>query len=404
MFGALRQYNYRLWAAADLISVTGTWMQVLGVNWYVLQATGSPTRMGLGIVLQALPALVIGPYAGALADRIRPRPLLVATQLAHAGLAAGLAVLAASGSRLLWPVYLVCVLSGVVSAIDGPALGRFGTMVVGPARLGNALALGSLINSTGRVVGMGLGGVLVVVAGTAPLFAGNAVSFLFVIAALLLMRPSRWHPLARAGAGASDRGVRAGLRYLLGQPVALVTLGLALVLGSLGRNYQVTMAAMSAGPLHAGGGGYGLLSAVFAAGTVLGALFAAKRGRFGYGLLLAAGTLGSALQLLAGLAPDLAAFAALLVPIAAAAVVIDTTVSARVQLDTREDMRGRVLAGMAIVSSLAGMAGAPLLGWLSETVGARATLVLAGAIGLTACAAAARLLTRLAAPARLAAA
>jgi hypothetical protein len=74
VFSALRQYNYRLWAAADLVSVTGTWMQVLGVNWYLLQATGSAARMGLGIVLQALPALLIGPYAGALADRIRPRP------------------------------------------------------------------------------------------------------------------------------------------------------------------------------------------------------------------------------------------------------------------------------------------------------------------------------------------
>ena len=85
MISVLRQYNYRLWATADLISVTGTWMQVLGVNWYLLQATGSPARMGLGIVLQALPALLIGPYAGALADRIRPRPLLIATQVAHAG-------------------------------------------------------------------------------------------------------------------------------------------------------------------------------------------------------------------------------------------------------------------------------------------------------------------------------
>ena len=117
MISVLRQYNYRLWATADLISVTGTWMQVLGVNWYLLQATGSPARMGLGIVLQALPALLIGPYAGALADRIRPRPLLIATQVAHAGLAAALAGLAASGGHQIWPVYVISTLSGVVSAI-----------------------------------------------------------------------------------------------------------------------------------------------------------------------------------------------------------------------------------------------------------------------------------------------
>jgi MFS family permease len=392
VFSVLRQYNYRLWATADLISVTGTWMQVLGVNWYLLQATGSPARMGLGIVLQALPALLIGPYAGALADRIRPRPLLLASQLAHASLAAALAALAWSGSHQIWPVYLISTLSGVVSAVDGPALGRFGTMVVGPARLGNALAFGSLINSTGRVAGMGLGGVLVAVCGTGPLFAGNAVSFLAVIAALLLMRPSQWYSLARASAAAPDGGVRAGLAYLIRQPAALTVLGLALVLGSLGRNYQVTMAAMSAGPLHGGAGGYGLLSAVFAAGTVLGALVAAQRGRFTYRLLIGCGLVASGFQLLAGLAPNLSLFAALLVPIASAAVVIDTTVSARVQLDTREDMRGRVLSAMSIVSAVSGMAGAPLLGWLSEVLGPRTTLVFAGTVGLISCAVAARLL------------
>ncbi|TML31803.1 MAG: MFS transporter [Actinobacteria bacterium] len=392
MISVLRQYNYRLWATADLISVTGTWMQVLGVNWYLLQATGSPARMGLGIVLQALPALLIGPYAGALADRIRPRPLLIATQVAHAGLAAALAGLATSGGHQIWPVYVISTLSGVVSAIDGPALGRFGTMVVGPARLGNALAFGSLINSTGRVAGMSLGGVLVAVGGTAPLFAGNAVSFLAVVAALLLMRPSQWYALARPDS-VSEGAVRAGFAYVLRQPGALIVLALALVLGSLGRNYQVTMAAMSTGPLHGGAGGYGLLSAVFAGGTVVGALLAAHRGRFTHRLLIGAGLLASGLQLLAGLAPNLTIFAGLLVPIASAAVVIDTTVSARVQLDTREDMRGRVLSAMSIVSAVSGMAGAPLLGWLSETLGPRTTLVFAGTVGLLACAVAARALT-----------
>jgi MFS family permease len=89
-----------------------------------------------------------------------------------------------------------------------------------------------------------------------------------------------------------------------------------------------------------------------------------------------------------------------LLPIASAAVVIDTTVAARVQLDTREDMRGRVVSAMSIVGSLSGMAGAPLLGWLSERLGPRTALVLAGVVCLAACAAAAALLARLAAPVR----
>ncbi|GAA1823040.1 MFS transporter [Planosporangium flavigriseum] len=396
MFGALRQYNYRLWATADLISITGTWMQVLGVNWYLLQTTGSAAKMGLGVLLQSLPVLLLGPYAGALADRIRPRPLLVASQFVHAALAAGLALVAFAGSHALWPVYLISLLSGVVSAIDGPALGRFGSMVVGPKALGNALAFGSLINSTGRIVGMSLGGVLVATAGAGALFAGNAVSFLAVVAALLLMRPREWHPLASAtDAPAAERGIRAGFAYLLRQPVVLVTLALSLVLGCLGRNYQVTMAAMSDGPLHAGAAGYGLLSTVFAVGTAVGALVAAHRSELTHRLLLAAAMLGSTLQLFSGLTPGLAAFAVVILPIASAAIVIDTAVAARVQLDTREDMRGRVVSAMTIVASLSGMVGAPLLGWLSEVLGARTALMSAGTVCLLACAAAAVLLARL---------
>jgi hypothetical protein len=183
-------------------------------------------------------------------------------------------------------------------------------MVVGPESLGNALVLGSLINSTGRIVGMSIGGVLTASAGAGPLFAANAVSFLAVVAALLLMRPREWHTLAGSSdAPAAERGVRAGFAYLLRQPIVLVTLALSLVLGALGRNYQVTMAAMSAGPLRAGGAGYGLLSTVFAVGTVLGALVAAQRPELSHRLLLGAGALASALQVVSGLTPSLVACA-----------------------------------------------------------------------------------------------
>jgi MFS family permease len=167
------------------------------------------------------------------------------------------------------------------------------------------------------------------------------------------------------------------------------------VLGSLGRNYQVTMAAMSDGPLGGGAGGYGALSTVFALGTVVGGFAAARRPRLGYRTLVGAGLLTSVLQLVAGLSPGVWSFAALIMLIAAGAVLIDTTVSARAQLDTREEMRGRVLAALAITSSVAGAAGAPLLGWLAEYAGPRQTLVVAGAAAAIASVAAGVALARL---------
>ncbi|RKF28491.1 MFS transporter [Micromonospora globbae] len=379
-FAALRHRNYRIWAIAGFVSVIGTWMQVLGVNWYVLARTGSATSMGFAVLLQALPTLLLSVWGGALADRLPGRPLLIAAQAAHAALAAGLALVALTGAGGLPAVYAISLVAGAVSAIEGPVMGRWASTLVDRESLGNALALGSLTNSAGRILGMSVGAVVVAAVGPALLFASNAVSFVAVVAALLLVRErERYAGEPAAGAGRSDGGVRAGFRYLLRQPVVLVALALSFVLGSLGRNYQVTMAAMSDGPLGGGAGGYGFLSTVFAVGTVLGALVAARRRDLGYGVLVGAGLLASALQIVAGLAPGTLSFAAVILPIAAAAVVVDTTVGTRAQLDTDYLMRGRVLAALAVTGSISAAVGAPLLGWLSEHAGPRQTLVLAGA-------------------------
>lgn len=395
-FVALRNRNFRLWAAADVVSVTGTWMQVLAVNWYVLQVTGSAALMGMTVLLQTLPSLLLGPLGGAIADRISGRRVLVLTQLAHALIGAGLAVIAATGGGLPL-VYALCVVAGLVASVEGPIMGRFSASLVDRSILGNALSLGSLINSTGRILGMALGGVLLATTGAAPLFAANALSFFAVIAALLVVRPGQQRVEAQADTdtAATKQGLRAGLAYIARQPVVLVVLGLSLVLGSLGRNYQITMAAMTAGPIGGGAAAYGVLSAAFAVGTVLGGLAAATRRELGLGLLVGVGVLSSLLQVAGGLAPDLAVLVAIIVPVALGAVMIDTTVATRIQLDTAWAMRGRVLGIAGAVSAASGALGAPLLGWLSQTVGPRSTYVMAGTTTLAACLVAGAVLARL---------
>jgi nitrate/nitrite transporter NarK len=187
---SLQHHNYRLWAGADLVSITGTWMQVLGVNWLILSATGSATSVGLSLVLQALPTLLLGLWGGALADRLPTRPVVLVTQVAHAILAALLALVAMSDTTSMTTVYGLVLAGGVVSAIGGPALGKFGAEIVPPKDLPNALALGSVINSGGRILGMSLAGMLIPLAGTGGLFLLNAVSFFSVIASILAMRAS----------------------------------------------------------------------------------------------------------------------------------------------------------------------------------------------------------------------
>ncbi|MGP3963620.1 MFS transporter [Nonomuraea sp. 3N208] len=375
-FRALRHHNYRLWAGADIISVTGTWMQVLGLNWLILEMTGSAASVGLSLVMQALPTLLLGMWGGALADRLPSRPVVIAAQLAQAALAAVLATIVLTGVDSVAPIYGVALAGGVVTALGGPALGRFGAQVVPPADLSNAMALGSLLSSAGRILGMSLAGVLLPFTGNAGLFVINAASFFVVIAAVAAMRRADFHRLAAAER--QPGAVLEGLRYVVRTPWLLVVLALWFVSGSVGRNYQVTMAAMSAGPLESGAGGYGLLSTVFAVGTVLGGFLVAARPHLTIRLLLITAFAIGVAQALSGLMPELWSFAALMLPIAAGAVAVDTTVSARAQLDSPEAMRGRVIAALSIVSAGSGALGGPLLGWLSDTLGPRLALEIGG--------------------------
>lgn len=379
MLRAFANRNYRLWAAADLVSVTGTWMQVLGLNWVVMERTGSATSVGLSVALSTLPAMLLGPWAGAFADRVSPRRIILAAETVHVVIALLLAV-TVWGALPLPVVFVLTSTAGLVGTFEGPALGRFASQVVPRSDLGNALAWNSVMNSVGRVLGMSLAGVLAAVMGEALLFLLNAASFLAVIVTVLAMRSSGFHPLATSAP--EHAGVRAGLRYLRTRHVLVVLFALGFVLSALGRNYQVTMAAMAEGPLAAGAAGYGTLSSVFAVGTVLGGLLAARIREFSLPVLLVAAGATSVLQAVSGYVPGLVGFAGALLPIAAGAVVIDTVKSTRLQLDAAESMRGRVLAVQGTVAGAAGALGAPALGWLSERLGPREALLVAGVVTL----------------------
>lgn len=374
MFRALRGRNYRRWAFADLISVTGSWMQLIGLNWVVLESTGSATSVGLSVLLGTLPSVLLGPWAGAVADRLPVRRIILACQALHAVLAAVLALVVWQGAPIA-AVFALTFAAGLVSVFDGPALGRFGAQVVSREDLGNAVALGSVLSSTGRILGMSSAAVLAAALGSPALFLINSVSFLAVALAVLTIRRDELHPLAQSPSGGV--GVTAGLRYVAASGRLLLLFALGFALSSLGRNYQVTMAAMSPDATS-----YGLLSTVFAIGTVLGGLAAAARKALTVRLLLVVACATSLLQVTSGLVPGTLGFALVLLPIAAGAVVIDTTMSTRVQLDTADGMRGRLLAVNSAVGAAAGAVGAPLLGWLCERIGAPETLVLAGTLTL----------------------
>lgn len=388
---ALELPNYRRWAAADFASNAGSWMATAALGWLVFQVTGSAAAMGGILAVKQVPSVVFALLGGALADRWDARRVLPLTQASYAAVALVLALLAHSGEARLWQLYLCAGVTGLLGVLDGPCFGRLVAQVLGPERLGNGIALGSLTHSLGWVTGLALGSLLLAGPGAWVVFVIDACSYAFVVLMVLSLRSDLLHPLQRAGAGRAR--VRDGLAYVLRSRQLAAVLGVGLVTGAVGRHFQVTMLAMSEQVFEGGAGLYGRLFTCFSVGAVLGALVAARVPRVGARLVFAAGAGAALVQSAAGLSPTVWVFGAAMVGAAAVSVVYDTATSTVVQLLAPGDLRGRVLAAQSLVAALSGMVGAPLLGWLADTMGARFALGLGGTVSLVAVLTGALLLT-----------
>ncbi len=395
-FRSLRVHNFRLYASANLVSLTGTWMQRIGQDWLVLDLSGgSGVALGLVTALQFGPTLVLGLYGGVLADRYDKRRVLVVTQALLGLLAVVLAVLVATGAVELWHVFALAAGLGSVAAVDAPVRQAFVPEMVGRDLLPNAVGLNSTIFNGARLVGPALAGLLIGAAGgdTAPAFAVNAATFAFTIGALLAMRPAELRPSDPVARGRGQ--LREGLAYAWRRADLRLAMVLAFVIGTFGFNFQVTIALMAREVLGLGAQGFGLLSTLFAVGSLSGALLSTRRNaRPRQRFLLVSAVVFGLLSVACGLVPDTWAFAVLLVPTGAAALVFSVANNSYVQLGTDPQMRGRVMA-LYFTCFLGGTPlGAPLVGWVSEHLGPRWGIALGGAVVALAGGAAALALAR----------
>ena len=394
IFASLRVRNYRLFASGQVVSLTGTWMQRVAQDWLVLDLShNSGTAIGITTGLQFAPVLLFGMYGGVIADRYNKRRILVMTQIAMGVLALALGLLDVTGAVELWHVYALAFALGMASAIDAPVRQAFVTELVGPKLLPNAVSLNSATFNTARVLGPAVAGVLIATSGTSWVFLINAVSFVGVLGGLLAMRESELF----VGQRATRRpgAVREGLAYVRKRPELLAITALVGVVGTLGFNFQITSALLTKNTFHHGAGSYGLISAVYAFGSLLGALASARRGRAGRRRLVfvAAASYG-VIEVVAGLMPTYWAFFALLVPFGFATLTFSTAANTTVQLAATPSMRGRVMALYLIVFLGGTPIGAPLVGWIAEVFGPRWSLVTGGVASASAAVLAALYLAR----------
>jgi MFS family permease len=373
--------NFRLFFIGQAVSVTGTWMQSVAAAWLVVQL--SPTHTGLALGVQAAlnfgPMLFLGAYGGLLADRRDKRSILVGTQTAFAILAIALWALVATDVVHLWMVYALTLLQGIVTSIDMPARQSFYVEMVGEAELTNAISLNSAVMTGTRIVGPALAGVLIATVGLASCFMVNAVSYVGVIGGLLLMRPDE---LERSFAKRGKGQLREGLAYVWRTPQLRDPLVWMAFVFAFSFNFSILFPLMARSVFGGDAGTFGSLLSVLGVGSLIGALVMAREKNPNPRRLALAAVGFGVSTILVAYAPSLDAALALLVPMGFISMIFMITGNSTLQLTSRQDMRGRVMALYGIVFLGSTPIGGPIAGWTAEAIGPRAALAVGGAVAV----------------------
>ncbi|MEV5933840.1 MFS transporter [Streptomyces sp. NPDC052079] len=384
MFSSLRVRNYRLFFLGQVVSNIGTWMQRIAQDWLVLSLTGSAAAVGITTALQFLPMLLFGLYGGVLVDRLRKRPTLFVTQSAMALTALALAVLTLTGRVEVWHIYVAACALGLATVVDNPARQAFVSELVGPGQLHNAVSLNSANFQSARLVGPAVAGLLITGVGTGWAFLLNGLSFAAPLAGLLLMRSRELYAVERAPRGKGQ--LREGLRYVAGRPELVWPIVLVGFIGTFAFNFPVYLTAFADDVFHGGAGVYSMFNTLMAVGSVSGALLAARRGTARLRLLILAALAFGTLEILASTAPQLWMFALLMVPLGLFSMTVNVTTNTSLQMATDPAVRGRVMALYMMVFLGGSPVGAPIVGWVTDTYGARVGFAAGGAIAVAAAA------------------
>ena len=382
-FASLRIHrNYRLFFSGQVVSLAGTWMQNTALAWFVVELTHSPVAVGVLAFCRFVPFSVFGLFAGVLADRFDNRRLVMTTQVFAMLVSVALAVLAISGRAEVWHAYALAALGGTALVFDAPGRHALTFQMVGRDELPNAVALNASLFNASRVVGPAIAGLIIDAAGVGVCFAVNAVSFLAVLAALARMRTEELVPLERQERPTVFGGIRDGLRYAADAPRIRVVLLMTLVVSTLGFNFHVLVPVLASDTLHVGARAFGILSACFGGGALVGALLAAALGRASYKALVA-GTGGFSVALLA-LAPQTSVWiCGVLLFVTGICFTLWTSNSQSIlQLTAPDHLRGRVLSLWLLAFGGFAPIGGLLAGWLSAVGGTDLAFFVAGLAGL----------------------
>ena len=381
---SFRHRNFRILFPANALSNIGTWAQRVAQDWLVLELTNNNGfYLGLATAIQFAPVLFFSLHGGALADRVEKRKLLILTNIIAAIACYALGFLVIAGIIQLWHVFICAAVLGISSALDAPIRQSFTAEIVGHSDVANAVSLNSANFNAGRLIGPALSGFLIARFDTGPSFIINATSYLVVIASLLFMRSSDFFIQKKEETLGT---VREGLRYALARPDLYVVMALVFFAATFGLNFQIFNALMATKEFGKGPASYGLLGTYIAIGSLSGALLSARLERFRNSMLVVRlGVWFSLVVIALALMPTYWSYSMWLPICGISALTMLISANSYVQVNSDPAVRGRVM-GIYLLIFMGGTPfGSMLIGYLTEAVGVRQTIVICGAISLLAC-------------------
>jgi MFS family permease len=382
---AFRHRNYRLFYAGQAVSLVGTWMQSVAQAWLVLTLTNDPFWLGVVSAVQFAPVIAFGLFGGLVADALPKRRALVAVQTAMMVLALSLWLLTATGLVSVGVVLVLAFCLGVANAVDMPVRQSFVVEMVGRDDVANAVALNSAMFNGARVVGPAVAGLVIGIAGIAPAFLVNGLSFLAVIAGLLLMRDEELVAVRLAERPRTVAEVRSalaeGLRYVRATPPVLLATVVVGLVSTVAMNFQVIVPAFARDVLGVGAEGFGFLMAASGVGSTIAALGLAFGRPRPSVLLGGALVLGASQVALAG-TTSYAVAAFLLFLAGAGGIAMAATANTTIQLAVPDGLRGRVMSVYTTVFAGSTPVGGLFVGTLASAAGIRAAVFTGGALGV----------------------
>lgn len=387
MLRALRIHNFRLFFAGQAISVVGNWIQKVGQAWIILEMTDSGVMLGVVAAVQSAPTLILSPWGGLIADRHNKRRILVCMSAVAMTTAFLLGIATMAGNLEVWMIFLFALIIGITDAIEKPTRQAFIVEMVGIHETHSATTLSTVVQQSGKTFGPAVAGLSLALLGLSASFFLNAGSFAVVILMLLLMRSAE---IEMSGVVETERRqLREGFTYVRQSRYLLIPLVLMCIVGTFAFEWIVTIPLVATEVFGGGPDTIAVLFSCLGAGSIAGGLLIGTAFRAEVrSLSWLIATFGFCI-ILTSFAPTLLAFSAGLVLAGGSSLIAKSVATSHLQVSSRPELRGRVMAILVVTLGGTTTFGAPLIGWIGEAFGARAALlvggcaaVLAGSLGL----------------------